>query len=152
MYTEWQAPIQHHDMVFKLWSYCPIHTSWLIWVKFTIDLHGMLFMRDLHIAYCWTFENFVQISTERAVLFLWAYMNLYLHMIHETVWHFESKEILGKVCELHKGVHHLQVSCTFKHCMTQKFQQLHHAQYNILLSVELSFWHCWFLTEIQHWT
>jgi hypothetical protein len=29
--------------------YCPIHTSWLIWVKFTIDVHRMLFMRDLHI-------------------------------------------------------------------------------------------------------
>lgn len=35
-------------------------------------------------------------------------MKWHLHLYHELVWHFESKECLGNVCVLHHRVHHLQ--------------------------------------------
>jgi len=54
--------------------------------------------------------SWVKIGAGQAALFLWAWMILHLFVYRETVWHFESKERLSKLCALLCVVNRVQ-SC-----------------------------------------
>jgi hypothetical protein len=51
------------------------------------------------------FASFVKIGAGKAVLFVWASVELHLHVHDKTVWYFEVKGRLGNVCVLRRVVH-----------------------------------------------
>jgi hypothetical protein len=56
----------------------------------------------------------VKVDAGQAVLFLWAWIKLYLLVYRETIWHFESKERLTTLYVLRYGVNRVQSCLIFE--------------------------------------
>jgi hypothetical protein len=97
----YRCPQSHFDEFLKNWcskSHALLRNiiEFLCYFLIYVPIRMKFGVRYLHM--CSALMSAVTVSTWKAVLFLWTYVEVNSCKFHEMIWHFESNECFGKGC------------------------------------------------------